>query len=92
MKESGKWRSGRARLRTSWTGASSRGGKSASALGNDEGKTCECDGHVVVPTAEAPSFEMVEPKLALEILVRTLSSPALLDDSQGLLACESLAR
>ena len=86
MKESGKWRSGREGLRTSWTGFSSRGGKSGGAFGNDESKTRKGNGHVMVPTAKASPFEVVETQLALEVLVCTLGSPALLDDSHGLLA------
>ena len=92
MKESAKCRSGRARLRTSWTGAFSRGGKSAGALRDDEGETCESDGHVVMPSTEATSLEMVESQLALEVLVCTLGSPALFDDTHSILVREPTAR
>jgi len=92
MKESGKCRSGRAGLRTSWTGASTRGGKSAGALGDDERETCEGNGYVVVPPAEATALEMVEAKLTLAVFVDTLGSPALFDDTYRLLAREPMAR
>ena len=92
MKESGKCRSGRAGLRTNWTGASSRGGESAGAFGDDEGETCEGNGHVVVPPTEATPLKMVKAQLALEILVHAFGSPALFDYTYGLFASEPTAR
>ena len=91
MKESRKCRSGRSRLRTSRTGISGRGGESAGALRDDEGKTCEGDGHVVVPSTETTSLEVVKAQLALEILVCTLGSPALFDDTHSLLVRQPMA-
>jgi hypothetical protein len=92
INESAKWRSGRARLRTVWTCFSGRGGKSADALGNDEGEAREDNGDVVVPAAEATPFEMIEAEFALEVLVHTLSPPALFDDTHDLLAGEPTVR
>ena len=85
MKESWKCRSGRAWLRTNWTGASSQGGKSAGALGDDEGETCERNGHVMMPPAETTAFEVIKTQLALEVFVCALGSPALFDDAYSLL-------
>ena len=92
MKESWKCRSGRAWLRTNWTGASSRGGKSAGALRDDEGETGERDGHVMVPAAETTAFEVVEPQLAFQVFVCTLGTPTLFDDTYSLLVREPRAR
>ena len=52
MKESAKWRSGRARERTVGTRPGGRGGKSAEALGDDEGVATEHDRDVVMPTCK----------------------------------------
>ena len=92
MNESAKWRSGLPRLRTVSTRFSGRGGKSADALGDNEGKAGQGNGDVVVPSSEAPPLEMVEAELALEVFVHPFSSPALLDDAYGLLAGEAASR
>lgn len=57
--------------------------------------TCRCpcpplpaaddDGDVMVPTAEGPAFEVVEPEFTFEVLVHALRSPALLDDANEFL-------
>lgn len=60
MKESAKWRSGLSVVRTVLTLASGRGGKSAGALGDNEGKTAERHGDMVVPPAESPALEMIK--------------------------------
>jgi len=39
---------------------------------------------MVVPTAIAPAFEMVEPELALQVLVNAFGPPALLEQTQKL--------
>ena len=92
MKESGKCRSGRAGLRTRWTGAFFPRGKSANALGDDERETCEGNGHVVVPPAEATALEMVKAKFTLEVFIDALGSPALFGDTDRLLARKPTAR
>ena len=79
MKESAKWRSGRDRERTVVTRPGGRGGKSADALSDHEGVAAQDDGNVMMPAREGPTFEMIEPELALEVLVHALSSPALLE-------------
>ena len=92
MNESAKWRSGRPRLRTVSICFSGRGGKSPDAVGDDEGEADQRNGDVVVPSTEATPLEMIEAKLALEVFVHPLSSPALLDDAYGLLAGEAASR
>ena len=44
------------------------------------------DGDVVIPPAIRPPFVVIEPELALEVLVDTLGAPALLGDAHELLA------
>jgi hypothetical protein len=43
---------------------------------------------MMVPPPEAATLEVVKAKLALEVLVHPLGSPALFDDTYGLLARE----
>ncbi|MBN2559519.1 MAG: hypothetical protein JXQ75_01125 [Phycisphaerae bacterium] len=92
MNESAKCRSGLPRLRTVSTCFSGRGGKSADALGDDEGEASQGNGDVVVPSAEATPLEMIEAELALEVFVHPFGSPALVDDAHGLLAGEATSR
>ena len=49
MKESGKWRSGRERVRTGFHFFSGRGGKSVGVFSDNEGVTEEDGGNVLVP-------------------------------------------
>jgi hypothetical protein len=56
MKESAKWRSGRNRERTVSTSPGGRGGKSADALGDNEGVAAEDDRDVVVPGWEGAAL------------------------------------
>ena len=79
MKESAKWRSGRDVDRVVRICAFGRGGKSAGAFSDHEGITAEDDGDVVVPADEGAALEVIEPQLALELLVSALDLPALLD-------------
>ena len=59
------------------------------ALGDDERPAAEGDTDVVVPAGEAPAFEVVEPKLSLQVFVETLGPPALHDEPDELPPCES---
>ena len=77
MKESAKWRSGRASLRTVSTRPSARQGKNAMAFSHREGVAAEDDGYVVMPTAEFAALVVVETELSLEVLVGALGAPAL---------------
>lgn len=61
MNESAKWRSGRASVRTSGTSPSGREGKNAIAFCHHERVAAQGDGDVVMPSAEAATFEVVEP-------------------------------
>jgi hypothetical protein len=79
MKESAKWRSGRDLERLVTILPSSRGGKSAAPLRDDERVAAEDDGDVMVPTHEGPSLEVVEPELSFELLIHPLRPPAFLD-------------
>src|SRR5207253_11219596 len=67
MNESGKWRSGRDRLRVATSRPSVRGGKTPHAFSDDEREAAEHDGDVVVPTGEAPPFVVVESELAFQV-------------------------
>src|SRR6266542_3017477 len=84
MKLSAKCRSGREQLRVVAQRPSGRGGKTLHAFGDDERGAAEGDGDVVVPAREASTFEVVEPELALQIFVDTLSAPSLHDESDEL--------
>src|ERR1700685_1705552 len=68
MKESAKWRSGRAADRVKGTFAFRRGGKSAGWFRADEGIAPQGDRDVVVPPWKRATLEVVEPELALEVL------------------------
>src|SRR2546426_11598616 len=63
MKLSGKWRSGRERLRLGLRRPSGRGGETPHAFRNDERVAAQSDRDMVMPTAELSSFEVVEPEL-----------------------------
>ena len=54
------------------------------AFGDDERVAAEGHRDVVMPTREAPSFEVVETKLALEIFVDALGPPPLHHDADEL--------
>jgi hypothetical protein len=82
-RESTKWRSGRATERTGFTRPSGRGGKSSGTFGHEECVRAEDGGDVVVPAGEAPSLEVIEPQLALELLVDLLGAVALLEKADG---------
>src|SRR5271169_1454108 len=84
-RESTKWRSGRATERTGFTRPSGRGGKSSRPFGHEEGVRAEHGGYVVVPAGEAPPLEVIEPQLALELLVGLLGAVPLLDEADDLL-------
>jgi hypothetical protein len=55
-------------------------------LAEDERVAAEDDGDVVIPAAKRPRFVVVEPELALEVLVDPLGAPALFGDPHELLA------
>src|SRR5262249_54988292 len=88
MKESAKWRSGRRGERVVPTRPSGREGKMAKLLGDDECVATEREGDVMVPPAPASAFEVVEPQLALHVLVHALGAPTLLEDADHLLGAE----
>ena len=56
MKESSKWRSGRASVRTKATAPCGREGKNAMAFSHREGIATKGHGYVVVPTSEAAAL------------------------------------
>src|SRR5260221_2266994 len=85
MRESWKWRSGRARDRVVATRPSGLGGKTSGALGDEEGEAGERTTDVMWPAGVRASLEVVEAHLALEILVRPLGAPALLDATNQIL-------
>ena len=53
--------------------------------GGDERVAAQHDGDVVMPTPEAATFEVVEPQLALHLLVGFFRSVALLEQANDLL-------
>lgn len=85
MKESTKCRSGRDRERMGFSIPSRRGGKTPHPFSNDERVAAQDDGDVMVPARERAAFEVVEPELALELLIRALGAPSFLDDANDLL-------
>src|SRR5215510_5072196 len=85
MKLSRKCRSGRERVRLGFRRPSGRGEKTPHTLGDDERVAAEGDRDMMVPTWESSAFEMVEPKLALEVFVHPLGTPALHDQANQLL-------
>src|SRR5579863_7009442 len=91
MKESSKWRSCRALERIARTRPSARGGKMPQLLAEDERVAAENDGDVVIPAAEGSTFVVVQPQLALEILVHALGTPALLRGPHQLFSARRLA-
>jgi hypothetical protein len=72
--ESAKCRSGRALERVVSVGASSRGGKTPHAFGDDERVAAEDDGDVVMPADEGASLEVIEPELPLHLARRESAS------------------
>ena len=80
MKLSEKCRSGRERVRVVFQRPSGRGGKTPHTFSNDERVAAKGNGDVVVPAWEAPSLEVVDAELALQVLVDTLGPPSLHDD------------
>src|SRR5262245_59808231 len=79
MKESSKCRSGRVSDRTVSTRPRGLGGKMSRAFSGDEGVAAQGDRDVVMPAAERSSLEVVEPQLALHVLVHALGAPALFE-------------
>src|ERR1700759_2886207 len=79
MSESPKWRSGRDAERIVDLQERGRGGKSPRSFGNEEGEAAERDGDVVVPASETAALEVIQSQFALEVLVHTLGTPALLE-------------
>src|SRR6266568_9341656 len=71
---------------------SGRGGRTPHAFSDDERVAAEGDGDVVVPAREASSFEVVEPELALQIFVNTLSAPSLHDEPDELSLGDALGQ
>src|SRR5438445_367100 len=79
MKESSKWRSGRDSERTVAFLPSGRGGKTPHTFGDDERVAADRDGYMMMPAGEASAFEVVEPELALHVLVHSFRFPSLLN-------------
>src|SRR5262245_31845683 len=88
-KDDGKWRSGRegervGRIRP--LGCRGAAWKTvARTLGHDERVAAQDDGDVVVPAPEAPTFEVVEPQLALHLFVGFFRVVAFLEQADDLL-------
>src|SRR5580692_6888628 len=85
MIESAKCRSGRAFDLVVATRSSSLGGKSSCALSDEKCVAGEDTADVVLPAGVGAALERIEAQLALEVLVRALRAPALLDSSNKLL-------
>ena len=83
--ESAKCRSGRELVRISWMVPSDRGGETPHTLRYDEGVAANRDGNVVMPTWETAALEVVEPELALHVLIDALGAVALLEEAYELL-------
>lgn len=79
MRESWKWRPGRARDRVVSMRAFGLGGKSSCAFSDEEGETGERATDVTLPTGVGATLEVVDAQLAFHTLVGTLGSPALFD-------------
>jgi len=79
IKESGKCRSGRERLRVAASWPSIRGGKTPHAFSDDEREAAEYDGNVVVPAWEAPSLVVVEHKDAIDSFIDRYGAAGLSD-------------
>ncbi len=56
------------------------------AFGDDERVAGKDDRDVMLPTGKAPTFVVIEPKLALQVLVRAFGAPALHDGTNQSLA------
>lgn len=89
MNESAKCRSGRDGERTVATRPCGRGGKSADAFCDHEGVPTQDDRNVMMPAWERATFKVIEAELALEILVHSLGTPALLDVADDLLVAHA---
>src|SRR5580692_4484040 len=61
-------------------------------LAEHERVAAEYNGDVVVPAAKGTAFVVVEPKLALQVFVHSLGTPALLRDPHELLSAWRLAQ
>src|SRR5258708_23556100 len=83
--ESATCRSGRVLGRARSTVPAGRGGKTPHTLRDDEGVAADRDGNMVMPTGETPPLEVVEPELALHLLVDALGAVALLEEANELL-------
>src|SRR4029078_11915338 len=70
---------GKGRFLADVSGARRRGGKSA-PLGDEESKSGDAHGGVVVKAAPVSPFEMAEPDLLLQLLIVALDAPAHHDD------------
>ncbi len=68
------------------------GGETSHLLGGHERVAGEDDGDVVVPAGEGAALEVVEPELALEVLVRAFGSPPLLQGRNQLFATDVLGQ
>lgn len=69
-----------------------RGGKRTQSFGYDERVAAQHDGDVMVPAGERAALEVVEPELALELLVSALGLPTLLDGANDLPLAQSPAK
>src|SRR4051812_42191272 len=69
MKLSAKCRSGREGERAVGQRPSGRGGETPHTFSDDERVAAKSDGDVMMPALEPPSLEVVQSKLAFEILV-----------------------
>ena len=58
-------------------------------FGDDEREAAEDDGDVVMPPSVRAPLEMVEPKLAFQLLIDTLRAPTLLGHAHDLLLAQA---
>src|SRR5437868_5732088 len=92
MMESSKWRSGRAIERVVRTRPCCRGGKSSCAFSDEKGVAGEDAADMMLPAGVRPPLEVIQPELALQVLVYTLCPPTLLDPANELLWVHALGK
>ena len=80
--ESLKCRSGRDEERISDGVPGGRGGKRTGMLSDAEGVAAQHDADVMMPAGEAAPLKVIEPQLALEVLIAALNPPPLLGEEK----------
>ena len=92
MKESAKWRSGRAAERTGVIFSSGRGGKRPPQGSRDIRIGRQHGGHMMVPPWIGSSFEVIETEFTLHILVGAFGPPPLLGPADQLVQARALGQ